>query len=409
MRITWITMIAFFLACNGKKQPSGGATDTMKDMKMDKNSAEQGTDSMKGMDMTTGTDTMKGMRNPEKSTINKKGNLDTTGIKLSEQQIQLGNIQTDTINFGMMGDRIVLTATINMDERKTTSVSARVMGRVEKLYFKNTGDYVKKGEKLYDLYSEDLNNAKQELIATLQQKQVLDSALIDFDRLIESAKYKLKLWGMSEVQIGELVKTQTTSPLTAFYSGTSGYITTLDIKEGGYTMEGGTLMRLADLSTVWAEAQVYASQLAQVDRNGMAEVQIPDLGGKRVTGKIEFVNPEINPDTRINLVRVSIPNPGNQLKPGMPAYVFLRNPRHDMFSLPIDAVLRDGKGATVWLQSGKNRFISRMVEVGMETGDRIAIKSGLTAGDIVVIRGAYLINSEYIFKQGASPMGGMKM
>ena len=141
----------------------------------------------------------------------------------------------------------------------------------------------------------------------------------------------------------------------------------------------------------------------------MAEVQIPDLGGKRVTGKIEFVNPEINPDTRINLVRVGVSNPGNLLKPGMPAYVFLRNPKHDMLSLPIDAVIRDGKGATVWIQTGKNTFISRMVAVGMETGDRIAIKSGLTVGDIVVIRGAYLINSEYIFKNGANPMGGMKM
>ena len=174
-------------------------------------------------------------------------------------------------------------------------------------------------------------------------------------------------------------------------------------------MEGSTIMRLADLSTVWAEAQVYASQLSQIDRNGIAAVQIPDMPGKQLMGKIEFVNPEVNPDTRINLIRVSIPNPGNQLKPGMPAYVFLKNRQHNMLSLPIDAVLRDGKGATVWVQTAKNTYESRMVETGMETGDRIEIKSGLRAGDIVVISGAYLLNSEYIFRNGANPMAGMKM
>jgi len=168
-------------------------------------------------------------------------------------------------------------------------------------------------------------------------------------------------------------------------------------------------MQLVDLSTVWAEAQVYASQLSQIDRTGIAEVQLPDLPGKKVTGKIAFVNPEIKTDTRINLIRVSIPNPGNQLKPGMPAYVIVKNQQHNMLSLSIDAVIRDGKGATVWVQTEKNIFKNRMVEVGMETGDRIEIMSGLKEGDVIVITGAYLINSEYIFKNGADPMAGMKM
>jgi Cu(I)/Ag(I) efflux system membrane fusion protein len=330
-------------------------------------------------------------------------------IKLSDQQVQLGNIQTDTINSGMLGDKIVLTATLNIDQMKTTSISARVMGRIEKLYYKNMGDYVKKGARLYDLYSEELNNAKQELILALEQKNTLDNSIIDFNQLIQSAKYKLLLWGMSEAQIQELVTTKKTIPVTTFYSNTSGYITMLELKEGDYTMEGSTVMRLADLSTVWAEAQVYSSQLSQIDRSGIAEVQISDMPGRKINGKIEFVNPEINPDTRINLVRVSIPNPGNQLKPGMSAYVFLKGRQHSMLSLPIDAVLRDGKGATVWIQTAKNTYESRMVVAGMETGDRIEIKSGLKAGDIIVTSGAYLINSEYIFKNGANPMAGMKM
>lgn len=217
------------------------------------------------------------------------------------------------------------------------------------------------------------------------------------------------MWGLSEAQINELAKTKKTSALTTFYSTASGYITALDIREGDYVMEGGTIVKLADLSTLWAEAQVYTSQLAEIDLNGTATVQLPDMEGKEIKGRIEFVNPEINPDTRINLIRVSIPNTGNQLKPGMPAYVLLKSPQRQSLTLPVDAVLRDGKGATVWIQTSQNTFKNIMVQTGLESDNRIEIKSGLAVGDVIVIRGAYLLQSEFIFKKGANPMDGMKM
>lgn len=341
--------------------------------------------------------------------VQRNATSDADEIKLSAQQVQLGNIHTDTINSGMFGDKLALPATLTIEETKTTSISARVMGRIENLYFKNIGDYVKTGDKVFDIYSEELNNTKQELVQFLERKNTLDNALIDFDRLIQSAKYKLRLWGMTEAQIDEISRTKKATSNTSFFSRASGYITVNEVKEGDYTMEGSTVMKLADLSTVWAEAQVYSSQLSQIDRNGIAEVQIPEMAGKKINGKIEFINPELSPDTRINLIRVSIANPGNQLKPGMSAYVIFRNPKHNMLSLPIDAVIRDGKGATVWVQTGTNIYKSRMVITGMETGDRIEIKSGLKPGDVIVMSGAYLINSEYIFRKGANPMAGMKM
>ena len=328
-------------------------------------------------------------------------------ILLSEQQIQLGNIHTDTIRNGAIGDQFVLTATLNFDQMKASSVSSRVMGRVEKLYYKNLGDYVKKGSPLYDIYSEDLNNAKQEYILALDKKKLFtNETVIDFDQLIQSAKNKLLLWGMSDAQIDELVKNKKATPVTTFYSTAGGYITQLDIREGDYVMEGGTIVKLADLSTLWAEAQVYTSQLAEVNSNSIASVQLPDFENREVKGRIEFVNPEINPDSRINLIRVSIPNAGNQLKPGMPAYVLLKSPERKSLTLPIDAVIRDGKGATVWVQTGKNTFKSVMVQTGLESDDRIEIKSGLKAGDVVVLSGAYLLHSEYVFKKGADPMTG---
>ena len=214
---------------------------------------------------------------------------------------------------------------------------------------------------------------------------------------------------MTEAQIQELARQKKASPITTFYSTSTGHITTLDIREGDYIMEGGTIVKLADLSTLWAEAQVYTSQMAAIDRNSIAIVQLPDFDGKEIKERIEFMNPEINPDTRINLIRISIPNPGNQLKPGMPAYVLLKSPPRKTLTLPIDAVIRNGDGATIWIQTANKTFKSVMVETGLESDDRIEIRSGLKAGDVVVISGAYLLNSEYIFKKGANPMAGMKM
>lgn len=338
--------------------------------------------------------------------VKKKNGENRDELQLSAQQVQLGNIRSDTIRNGGIGDQTVLTATLNFDQKNASSVSSRVTGRVERLYYKNVGDLVSKGAPLYDLYSEDLNNSKQEYLLALEKKLTLGNTVIDFDQLIQSAKNKLLLWGLSEKQILDLANTRNPSPVTTFYSTHNGYITALDIREGDYVMEGGTIVNLADLSTLWAEAQVYTSQLSEIDRASFATVQFPDFDGKEIKGKIEFVNPEINTDTRINLIRVAIQNPGLRLKPGMPAYVVLKAPRRNALTLPIDAVIRDGKGATVWLQTSPNTFKSVMVQTGLEMDDRIEIRSGLREGDVVVYSGAYLLHSEYVFKKGVDPMAG---
>src|SRR5258705_6582009 len=135
-------------------------------------------------------------------------------IELSEQQVQLGNIHMDTIRNGFAGDQMVLTATLNFDQLKENAVSSRVMGRIEKLYYKNVGDYVDEGTKLFDLYSEELNNAKQEYLLVLEKQNTLDNSVIDFRQLVQAAKNKLLLWGMSQSQIQQLTKNKTASSLT---------------------------------------------------------------------------------------------------------------------------------------------------------------------------------------------------
>ncbi len=331
--------------------------------------------------------------------VKNNGESMADGIMLSDQQVQLGNIQVDTIGRGKIGNNTVLNATLTPDETKSTAISSRIAGRIDKLYFKNAGDYLKKGDRLYDLYSESLNNAKQEYILALEKEKVLDHSIVDFKQLVESAKNKLLLWGMNTSQIAELEKTKKASNLTTFYSPLDGTITSFESHEGEYVAEGGTIFRLTDLSSLWAEAQVYTSQLSGIDVKGKARVRIPDIG-KELDGRIELVNPEINPDTRINLVRIAIANKDNLLKPGMNAYVTLENRPSNVLTIPSGAVLRNEKYNTVWIQTGHNTYKMVHVMLGKEDGEQLEILSGLKEGDVVVTNGAYLINSEYIFRNG---------
>ena len=207
---------------------------------------------------------------------------------------------------------------------------------------------------------------------------------------------------MTADQIDLLGKTKQASPITTFYSPANGTITSLEIHEGEYIAEGGTIIRLSDLSSLWAQAQVYTSQLFDIDDKGTANVQIPDLG-KEIPGRIELVNPEINPDTRINLVRVAIQNKDDQLKPGMLASVVLSNRPKNTLTLPSNAILRNERDNIIWIQTGHNTYKRVSVKTGKEDGENIEIISGIKPGDMIVVNGAYLINSEYIFRKGTNP------
>jgi len=324
------------------------------------------------------------------------------GIRLSPEQIQLGNIRLDTIRSTSMGNETVLTGAVNFDQSALNALSSRVAGRIEKLYYKNIGDPISKGARLYDLYSEELNTAQQEYLLILEKQKTLGNSIVNYNDLAQSAKSRLLLWGMSAAQLTELAKTGKTGGTTAFYSTVGGTITELDVKEGDYVAEGATLLKTSNLSRLWVEAQVYTSQLSGFNSSGAVSIQFPDLPGKTVLGKISFVNPEIDPDNRINLVRIEISNTDNLLKPGMPAYVRVKDVQRKMLSLPSDAVLRNGKMSVIWIETARNSFKSRMVQTGEEVNGFIEIRSGLQPGDVVVTSGAYLLQSESIFRNGAN-------
>ncbi|WP_276133088.1 efflux RND transporter periplasmic adaptor subunit [Polluticoccus soli] len=332
----------------------------------------------------------------------------TDEIMLSDQQIQLGNIRVDTLKRRMFGNQAVFTAVLAIDQNRLNAVSSRVKGRIDRLYYRNVGDYIAKGAPVYEIYGEDLNNAKQEYLLTLEKRRVLGNSIVDFEDLIQSARNKLVLWGMTDGQIRQLQRTGKSSLTTTFYSPYAGYVTEVSALEGQYVMEGGTIFQLAELSNLWAEVQVYTAQLAQVNRNAAVEIRIPGMPDLLISGKLEFFNPEIKGVSRMTLLRVSVPNYSHKLRPGMPAYVFIKGRSTNSITLPLDAVIKDSRGATVWLQKDKNTFKSRMVTLGTEGEGVVEIKAGLDTNDVVVTSGAYLVNSEFVFKMGADPMEGHK-
>lgn len=397
----WIMLLVFglliIISCKNKTQTSATDPDIYYTCSMDPQVVESkpGKCPICHMELT-----------PVKKSTQQKNDDE---LALSPEQMHLGNIRVDTIANEFKGSQMILTGTLNFDETKINDVSARVSGRIEKLYFKKEGDYVTKGAPLYEIYSEALNNAKQEYWLALQKKETLGNSIINYDDLIASAKNKLILWGLSEQQINSINKNTVDNPQTTFYSTASGYITQLNLQEGDYVSEGSSIVKLAGLSTLWAEAQVYATQMAQLNNAKNVIVEIPDFPGKKIPGKISFQNPEINPGSRINLIRINIPNENLQLKPGMSVYITVKTGGVNALFLPSDAVLRDGKMAMVWIETSQNKFKSVMVETGMESGNMIEIKSGISQGDVVVTSGAYLLQSEYTFRKGADPMGGMDM
>lgn len=331
------------------------------------------------------------------------------GLHLSDQQIQLGNIKTDILTEHELGDEMNLTGKISIDQNKQWSISSRVMGRIDKLYIKNVGETINEGDVVYEIYSEDLNLAAREYKLALDKKSLFRTESVDMDKIIQSAKNKLKLYGLSDNQINKISSADLTSDLFKITSTVSGVVSSVDIREGDYVMEGGSIYHVADYKSLWAEAQVFVDDLSKIKEGMKATLFFPGIKGKKGEGKISFVNPELGSGSQINLIRVEVVNPDNKFKVGMQVDFSILLNTKTVVALPTDAVLLDGKGASVWKKTGHNKFESVMVHTGLETNEYTQILHGLNKGDTIVVSGAYLLNSEYMFKKGANPMEGHDM
>ncbi|MEI6765308.1 MAG: efflux RND transporter periplasmic adaptor subunit [Bacteroidota bacterium] len=331
------------------------------------------------------------------------------GISLSKVQMQLANIKTAVVKLEKIGEETTFSGKLVVDQNTTQVITSKVKGRIDKLYLKTTGDMIKKGDLLYDIYSEDLVSAQKEYILALEKQKKLGGSGNDYSQFIESAKNKLLLYGLSGKQLEQLKASAKVINTISIQSDVSGYILEVNAREGDYVMPGSLIFQLADYSTLWIEAQTYTSDIGSIRENATVNWVVDAFPDEVMPGKISFLNPELERSSSISLIRVNIGNAGNKYKPGMMAEVRLKSNEKDAIALPVDAVIEEANSSTVWVQDADGMFNVRMVTTGIRNSDRIEIISGLAVGEKVVISGSYLLNSEYILKNGSNPMDGMKM
>ncbi len=325
-----------------------------------------------------------------------------SGLKLSEEQMVLANVSLEKAVYGRIGDEKILTAEIVANENLRKSISARVKGRVQHLYFKNVGEKVHVGNLLYELYSEEILTAEKEYLLALQQlKDIGEEG--NYAALARSAKNKLLLWGLTEKQIQKLANEKEPSLLIPIYSTVEGIITSVGIQEGEYVEEGTTVFQLSDFSSVWVEAEVYPSELGQLSFGEEAEVRVSGFMDNSWKGQISFVQPQLVSQSKVNLIRIELPNASDLFRPGMQAYVSLKGEQYAALLVSSRSLLQDAKGTHVWIRDTEGKFELKKVETGIQNGDKVEIIKGLQEGDEVVVSGAYLLNSEYVFRKGADP------
>ncbi|PWA05803.1 HlyD family efflux transporter periplasmic adaptor subunit [Flavobacterium psychrotolerans] len=352
---------------------------------------------------------------PEGGTKNSQNSPEKTNdstsneISLSKQQIQLGNITSQTISETKSSLEETYTGVLTINQEKIKTLSARAMGRIEKLHFKTVGDYVSENQPVYELYSEDIAVAKQDYFTAYKQLAMPGDFGKNAQNMLIAAKQKLLFFGLTNAQIEGIKTTAEVSPSTTFYSTSSGTISEIMATEGSAVMEGSPIIKLADLNSLWLETQVSVNQSKNLKMGQNAAVSFADYPDKTINAKVTFINPEINPDSGLLLIRMEIPNQNLLLKPGMQAIAKLSQPNVKGLFIPIDAVIREENASYIWVEKRPGVFENLMVETGIETNGMIEIKSDIDPSKKVVITGAYAINSEYIFRKGSDPMEKMKM
>jgi Cu(I)/Ag(I) efflux system membrane fusion protein len=335
----------------------------------------------------------------------------TDKIMLTPTQIQLAGIQTNTVREENTGSEKTLTGTVTVNESDAEEMSARIAGRIQRLFVRTTGEKISVGQPMYSIYSDDLQEAEKEYLLAQQQQKVLHNADVDYRQLIIAAENKLQLWGLSPGQIRILAASGKVSAMTTVLSKVNGTVSEIAVHEGDYVTEGMSILKTQGLNSLWIEAQVYAGETSTYKENAPVNVSFPDLGEQQTIGKVVFANPELTGTSKVDLIRISIPNPQGLIKPGMLAYVTIANGNKRALAVPASAVLTDGRGSRVWVRHTDGSFSPKTIVAGAGNQTYVPVISGLNAGDVVVSNGAYLLNSEFIFKNGddKKAMGNMKM
>jgi Cu(I)/Ag(I) efflux system membrane fusion protein len=338
-------------------------------------------------------------------------------IEIPLEKQQLIGVRTTAASLQPLHKAIRTVGKIEYDERMLTTVNTKVEGWIEKLYISFTGQYVKKGEHLADIYSPELWATQQEFINLVRwtkrtgsrgqddsatgvtgrgedSRRYTSMLSKDAETIVDAARQRLKLWDISDEQIRRIEESEKPLRTLTVYSPASGYVLQKYAVQGMKVMAGEKLLDLSDLSIVWVVADIYENDLALIKIGETAKIKLSYFPGKEFSARIDFVPPSLSAETRTVKVRFSIPNPGGQLKPQMFTDVELKINLGSKLAVPDEAVIDTGLRQIVYVDKGDGYFEPRVVTTGLRAEKTIEVLSGLKAGEKIASSANFLIDSE---------------
>ena len=330
-----------------------------------------------------------------------EGAADSAGaVSIDPRMQQNLGMRTAEVTKGAVTPAVEAVGSVAYNERDVSAVQARSNGFVERLYVRAPLDRVRKGQPLAELYVPDWIAAQEEYLSARRM------AGTRLEGLIEGARERMRLAGMTGEQIEAVESTGKVHPRLTIRSPIDGVVAELSVREGATVMSGAPLFRINGLRSVWINAEVRESEAGRVRAGGVVEVRAAALPGKVFKGKVGAILPQVDAATRTLNARIEIANPDFELKPGMFATVdFASAAPREALVVPSEAVIQTGKRSVVILAQGDGRFAPVEVEAGTEANGRTEIRKGLEAGQKVVVSGQFLIDSEASLQATETRMG----
>jgi Cu(I)/Ag(I) efflux system membrane fusion protein len=332
-----------------------------------------------------------------------ESDADAGTVSISPRIQQSLGVRTAEVKKGAMNVAVEAVGNTAWNERDVAVVQARSNGFLEKLYVRAPLDPVRQGQPLAELYVPDWVAAQEEFLSA---KRIAQADGRSFEGLVDAAKQRMRLAGMSEEQIRRVEATGNVHARVTLAAPIGGVIGELTAREGMTVMAGAPLFRINGLATIWVNADVPEAFAARLQPGNPVEAKVTALPGATFKGKVSAILPEVNPATRTIKARVELANPGGHLVPGMFVKVnFAPSARNEVVLLvPSDAVIQTGKRSLVFVAQDEGRFAPVDVEVGLDRDGATEIRKGLQAGQKVVVSGQFLIDSEANLKATTTRM-----
>jgi len=329
-------------------------------------------------------------------------------VHLTERGMQLSGVRTAEAIEGTLSRSIRAVGTVAADETRVRHVHTKIAGWVEKLHINFTGQPVRKGQPLFDLYSPELLAGQEEYLNALRARKRFEGSSLPEVRdgardLLDAARRRLALFDVPEAFIQNLEATGRVSRTVTLDAPASGYALGKAVAEGHRVEPGMELYAITDLSTVWVESAVYESEAPFIRTGAAGEVRIPGAPGTPVTGNVTFVDPVLDPATRTLRVRLQVPNPGLKFKPGMFAEVLLRAESAAGVLIPDSALMDTGARRIVFVETQAGVFEPREVEAGLRGEGKVLVRSGVAAGERVAVKANFLLDSESRLRAAMAP------